>query len=93
MNARASMLESMAAGKPIISTDVGGTTEIIEDGKNGFIVPPRDSEALAHDILRLLTSKELALKLGSEGKEIAKRKFDTKLRVEKELEVYEQYIG
>ena len=55
------LLEAMALGKPVIATDVGEPQEIVENGVNGFLVPPRDERALADRILTLLTQpQELA---------------------------------
>lgn len=58
------LLESMAAGIPVIATRVGGNPEVIEDGISGLLVPPRDSAALAAAMIRLLEDEALALRLG-----------------------------
>jgi len=47
------LLEALAIGNPIVCTRVGGCPEVVEDGVNGFLVPPRDSAALTESILRL----------------------------------------
>jgi len=61
------LLESMAAGIPVIATRVGGNPEVIEDGVSGLLVPPRNSAALAAAAGRLLDDKGLALRLGQAG--------------------------
>jgi glycosyltransferase involved in cell wall biosynthesis len=62
------LLESMAAGVPVVATRVGGNPEIIEDGLSGLLVPPRDSAMLADAMLTILKNPVLASKLGKEGK-------------------------
>jgi glycosyltransferase involved in cell wall biosynthesis len=62
------VLESMAAGVPVVATRVGGMAEAIEDGVTGLLVPPRDSRALAHAIARILEDRELATRLGQAGR-------------------------
>jgi glycosyltransferase involved in cell wall biosynthesis len=61
------LLESMAAGTPVIATTVGGNPEVIQDGISGLLVPPRDSGALAAATARLLEDENLALRLGRAG--------------------------
>ena len=51
------LIEALAIGKPIVCTSVGGNPEIVEDGLNGFVVPPRDSTALAQGLLRLFQDR------------------------------------
>jgi glycosyltransferase involved in cell wall biosynthesis len=51
------LLEAAASGLPIVSTDVGGNREIVLEGKNGFLVPPGDPQALAEAIDKLMQAK------------------------------------
>jgi glycosyltransferase involved in cell wall biosynthesis len=62
-------LESMAAGVPVVATDVGGNPEAVQHGVSGLLVPPRDSEALACAIGVLLENRELAANLGQAGRQ------------------------
>jgi glycosyltransferase involved in cell wall biosynthesis len=61
------LLESMAAGIPVIATRVGGNPEVVEDGVSGLLVPARDSAALAAAAARLLEDEDLASRLGQAG--------------------------
>ena len=60
-------LDAMAAGLPVVATSVGGVPELIEDGKTGWLVPPRDAEALASRLRLLLCNPELRLSMGAAG--------------------------
>ena len=71
-----SVLEAGAAGLPIVATDVGGTREIIEDGKNGFLIPPGDSRALKEKVCQLIKNKELRENLGRNIQQFVKKNFD-----------------
>ncbi len=62
------VLESMAAGAPIVATRVGGTPEVVEDEVNGLLVPPCDAPALATAIGRLLMDPALGERLGKAGR-------------------------
>src|SRR5262249_41898524 len=62
------VLESMAAGMPVVATAVGGTPELVEHGVTGLLVPPRDADALAAAILRLLDEPSLARRFGEAGR-------------------------
>lgn len=62
------LLESMAAGIPMVATTVGGNPEVVQDGVTGFLVPPRQPEALANAICRLLQSREMAVAFGQAGR-------------------------
>lgn len=55
-------------GKPVVATRVGGLPEMVEDGRTGVLVPPRDESALADAIVRLLRDKRLRHQLGANGK-------------------------
>ena len=83
------LVEAMASGKPVISTDVGAIPEIVDDGKTGIIVPPGDSKALAEAILRLVRDRDLRMKMGMEGRKKAEREYDWDRIVERYEKIYE----
>lgn len=62
------ILEAMAAGKPVVATAVGGANEAIVEGITGYVVPPRDPQALAEAMLRLLTDPERRREFGAKGR-------------------------
>jgi glycosyltransferase involved in cell wall biosynthesis len=62
------LLESMAAGVPVVATDVGGNPEVVDEGGSGFLVPARNPEALADRICRVLGDPALAARLGERGR-------------------------
>jgi glycosyltransferase involved in cell wall biosynthesis len=62
------LLESMAAGLPVVATRVGGNPEIVQDGVTGLLVPPRDDAAMADAICRVLRNPAMAARLGAAGK-------------------------
>ena len=70
-----SLVEAMAAGRPIVATDVGGVRDAIRDGENGLLVPARDPAALATALGSLLASGERRSKLGAAGEQRARRDF------------------
>jgi len=61
------VLEAMAAGKPIVATNVGGLAESVIDSVTGILIPPRDAQALAAAIAKLVEEKSLARQMGRKG--------------------------
>lgn len=78
-----SVIEAMAAGLPVISTNVGGIPELIEDGENGFLFECGDVSALAEKILLLAEDKNLRQKVGKKAREKARKQFDLDQYTEK----------
>ena len=62
-----SVIEAQAAGKPVVSTDVGGVRDIVTDGVSGFVVPPGDVDAVADKLRLLADDPELRARLGAAG--------------------------
>jgi phosphatidylinositol alpha-mannosyltransferase len=62
------LVEAMAAGVPVVATDIPGYREVVRDGVDGLLVRPNDPEALANAILRVLTEPELASSLAAAGR-------------------------
>ncbi|MBI4319396.1 MAG: glycosyltransferase family 4 protein [Chloroflexi bacterium] len=62
------LLEAMAMGKPIVASDIQGYRGLVQPGEEGLLVPPKDEEALAAALTRLLTDGELRRKMGDKGR-------------------------
>jgi L-malate glycosyltransferase len=69
------VLESMAAGVPVVATRVGGIPEVIEDGTSGLLVPPRDTATLVRAIDTLLEDPDLARRIGEAGRRRVAERF------------------
>jgi glycosyltransferase involved in cell wall biosynthesis len=83
------VLESMALGRPVIASRVGGLREAIKDGQNGFLVDPGDIEGIARRWRELLASKELRLRLGQE----ARRTVFTEYLLDDKLTRFAEILG
>jgi glycosyltransferase involved in cell wall biosynthesis len=70
-----SILEAMRCGLPVIGSSVNGIPEEVEQGQTGFVVPPRDPEALANALDRILSSSELRISMGIAAKAKFEREF------------------
>lgn len=71
-----SVLEAMAAGMPIITTDAPGCRETVIEGKSGFLVPVKDSEILAEKMIYFIENPDEIQKMGKAGLNFAREKFD-----------------
>ena len=82
------LLESMAAGVPVVATRVGGTPEVIEDQQHGLLAPPGDAQAIADSICAVLRNPFLAARLGSQGQERVTREFSFDVVVRRTQDMY-----
>ena len=73
-----SVLEAMAMGRAIVTTDTPGCRETVVDGVNGFLVPPRDADALYAAMARFAEDPGLAARMGARSRELAERRFDAR---------------
>ncbi|MEX0801657.1 MAG: glycosyltransferase family 4 protein [Dehalococcoidia bacterium] len=80
------MGEAMAAGLPIVTTDVGALPEAVADGRNGFVIPAGDDVALVSALDVLIRNRELRLDMGIAGRRIAEDRFDSRRNAARVLE-------
>ena len=79
--------------KPVVATDVGSIPEIVHDGETGYLVPPRDSKALAEAVLRLLRDKKLRREMGERGYSMLTTSLSLDAVATKTREIYRDAIG
>lgn len=82
-----SILEYMAAGVPVVATNSGGTSEIIENDSTGILVPPGDYKGVAEGISSLLFDRSKQISMGEEAKRVVQEKYAWDVKI-KELEAY-----
>jgi L-malate glycosyltransferase len=85
-----SLLDAMAAGKPIVATRAGGIPEVVAHEETGVLVPPRDHDAMAEAIVRLLKDDTLRRKMGDAGRARARSLFSAERMVQNTLNVYQR---
>lgn len=85
------LLEAMSVGRPSVVTAVGGTPEVVEDGREAIVVPPADPSALAAGILRLLGDADLRRRLGERARGRA-ADFDIRTAVQRMEMVYKELL-
>jgi glycosyltransferase involved in cell wall biosynthesis len=87
------VLESMAAGRAMVATDVGGNAEVIIDGETGFLVPPRDPAALAEALSKLAGSPETMARFGRSGRKRVHTVFSVNRMVTRTESVYLELVA
>src|SRR5690606_24828257 len=87
------LLEAAAAGRPIVTTDVPGCREVVRDGENGVLVPPRDAPALAAALRPLLTDRPLRAEMGRRGRERAEREWGSDVVLRQMLALYADVLA
>lgn len=85
-----SLIEACAVGRPIVTTDSVGCKDTVDDGINGFLVPVRDSEALAQKLRILIEDKGLRVRMGKASREKAEREFSLERVIERHLDIYNE---
>ena len=88
-----SVLEAMAAGLPVVASDVGGVAEAVADGETGLLVAPGDVDALAGALERLLADAALRRAMGSAGRARAASHFDLARFRAAHVQVYERALA
>src|ERR1043165_7126608 len=87
------ILEYMAAGLPVVATDVGGLREAVEEGETGFLVESGDHAAMADRIIHLLNDSEHAGAMGGRGKAMAEQRFASEHHLRHTLELYDELLS
>jgi glycosyltransferase involved in cell wall biosynthesis len=87
-------LEAMAVGRPIITTDVPGCRNTVENGKNGILVPAKDSIALAKAMLKFIKLPfKKKVEMGKYSRQKAENEFDEKIIIDKYLKIIKEVLG
>jgi glycosyltransferase involved in cell wall biosynthesis len=86
------VMEAMAMQKPVVATDVGGTSDLISNGLNGFLVPPHDTRSISTAINTLLLDPRLRHTMGIAGRRIIEENFSWDVIVPKVEKVYEEAL-
>jgi glycosyltransferase involved in cell wall biosynthesis len=84
--------QAFATGKTVVSTDTGGLTELVKNEYNGLVVPPKNPEAMAEAISRLLNNQAFKQKLENNAFEFAKQYLSFNIMMDKTVELYENML-
>jgi glycosyltransferase involved in cell wall biosynthesis len=87
------IIEAMSCAKPVVATPSGGTTEILQDGEAGFIVPKRDEKLLAEKIIVLIKNKDMAAEMGAKAREKVIAEYTWQKVVSRLIAVYERVLN
>ena len=87
------LLEAMAASLPIVATRVSGTDQVLEDGRNGIVIEPRDQGAIARGLLALLSDRSMATTLGETARQKVESEHSSDRVAEQYLRVYDRIMS
>jgi glycosyltransferase involved in cell wall biosynthesis len=85
------ILEAMGCGLPIVASNVGGNNEIVEEGKNGYLVEGDDTDTLAQRLVTLINDEALRQEMGRHSRELALR-YDWKRIMQQYDELYKKHV-
>ena len=88
-----SILEYMAAGRPVVATDVGGAREAIVDGETGYIVQPEDFETMSKRLMSFLQEPEKARRMGELGRKRVQQLFSCEAQLKRVEDLYERLLS
>jgi glycosyltransferase involved in cell wall biosynthesis len=88
-----SLVEAMAAGRPIVATNVGGVPDAVRDGENGLLVPPRDPAALTGALETMLGDRALRERMGAVGARRARAEYHATVVVGSLTRLYDQLLA
>ena len=88
-----SILEYMAAGRPVVVTDVGGAREVVSEGETGYLVRSGDDAVMAQRLIGLLRDPERARAMGVKGKRVVEEKFSCEAQLARTESLYDRLLG
>lgn len=87
------IMEAMAAGRPVVATDIPGNRDLVVAGETGFLVAVGDRAAFARQILKLLDDADLNRRLGEAGRQRVLSKFSVEKMIERHRDLYQELLG
>jgi len=86
------IIEGMCLAKPVIASNIGGIPELVENGVNGYLIPPGDSDSLSEMLEILIKNRELCGRMGAEGRKKFEKDFDADTMIKKVEELYDSLL-
>jgi len=87
------LLEAASAGLPIVTTDTPGCREVVDDGVNGYLVPPRNASLVAESLKKLIENPELRSQFGQAGRDKVLKEFTVDKVVEETMNIYTSLLS
>ena len=87
------LLESMAMGVPVVSSNLGGVIEAVQEGKTGYVVDPGDSDQLAEAIIKLWVDQEAYNRMSENARQLMEDQFDKNDQFDRFLEYFEECVS